>query len=103
MNFLINFGSVITYPLFIAVGFSLALPMNLLLDLFMRGTSFSTLQLAGTVVAMFAIVLLLSMDFILSHISPTEQLTRNMLADSNEIDPLNKQSELLNENKQQTT
>ena len=62
-NFLINYGVVVTYPLFISVGFSLCLPGNLAIDYFFRGDNFTGLQLAGTAVAFSAVLLLLALQY----------------------------------------
>lgn len=62
-NFLINYGSVVIFPLFIAVGFTLCLPGNLLIDVIYHGTEFSSIQYFGVLFAFLAIVILVSFSF----------------------------------------
>lgn len=71
-NFLINWGCVVTYPLFISVGISLCLPGNLIVDYFLRGNKFSQMQLAGTAFAFTAVVVLLAMQYYSTKVANRE-------------------------------
>jgi len=75
-NFLINYGSVVIFPLFIAVGFTLCLPGNLLIDVIYHGTEFSLVQYFGVLFAFLAIVILVSFSFYESR-SKKEVLEEN--------------------------
>ena len=79
-NFLINWGVVVTYPLFISVGFSLCLPGNLIVDYFLRGAEFTGMQLAGTAVAFLAVLFLLALQYYLAK-QPKEQKDSGMYSE----------------------
>ncbi|XP_006817782.1 solute carrier family 35 member F4-like [Saccoglossus kowalevskii] len=48
-NFLINFGIAFTYPLFIAIGTVIGIPLNAVVDYIWRDNAFGTLQIIGSV------------------------------------------------------
>ena len=58
-NLLLNFGVCVTYPLFVSIGLVMPVPANLLVDMFIRGTKFSTFEIVGTIMAVCALVILL--------------------------------------------
>lgn len=58
-NLSLNFGVTFTYPLFISIGAVLIAPANLLIDVFIREFSFTTMQIVGSILSVTALVVLL--------------------------------------------
>lgn len=58
-NFLVNFGIALTYPLFIAVGIVLGIPVNAVADVLWRDAIFSGMKIAASVLICLAFLILL--------------------------------------------
>ncbi|XP_077990009.1 solute carrier family 35 member F4-like [Glandiceps talaboti] len=58
-NFLINFGIAFTYPLFIAVGTVLGIPLNTVVDFIWRDVAFGYIKIIGTVLIIAGFILML--------------------------------------------
>ncbi|XP_033108322.1 solute carrier family 35 member F4-like isoform X3 [Anneissia japonica] len=58
-NFLINFGIAVTYPLFIALGTVVGIPMNAVADLLFRDDPFGLWKIGGTVLIVGGFVLMI--------------------------------------------
>ncbi|XP_077990729.1 solute carrier family 35 member F4-like [Glandiceps talaboti] len=48
-NFLVNFGVAYTYPLYIAIGLALGIPLNAVVDYIWRDNTFGVIKIVGTV------------------------------------------------------
>lgn len=57
-NFLINFGIAFTYPLFISLGTVLGIPLNLIIDHYMRDSTVNADNISGCVLIIVGFVLL---------------------------------------------
>lgn len=55
-NFLVNFGVAITYPLFIALGMILGIPLNALVDTIVRDKAFGPFKVLGAIALIAAFV-----------------------------------------------
>ncbi|XP_038049255.1 putative thiamine transporter SLC35F3 [Patiria miniata] len=58
-NFLINFGIALTYPLFIALGTVVGIPLNAVVDLLFRGKNFSNFKIGGSVLVVVGFLIML--------------------------------------------
>ncbi|XP_033629308.1 solute carrier family 35 member F4-like [Asterias rubens] len=58
-NFLVNFGIAVTFPLFIALGTVLGIPLNAVVDLVFRGTNFSNFKIGGSVLVIVGFLVML--------------------------------------------
>ena len=59
-NYLINFGVAFTYPLFISIGTIVGIPLNTIVDVAFRGTSFSIYDVVGCLTIMGGFCLMLN-------------------------------------------
>jgi len=94
-NLLVNYGSVIIYPLFIAVAFSMCLPGNLIIDLFVHGSQFTAIQFCGVALAFSAILVLLIHSFFEGKKSKSENETTEPNEVNNEYDSVEVKTNLL--------
>ena len=94
-NLLVNYGSVIIYPLFIAVAFSMCLPGNLIIDLFVHGSQFTAIQFCGVALAFSAISVLLIHSFFEGKKSKAENVTTEPNEVNNESDSVEVKTYLL--------
>ncbi|XP_041452607.1 putative thiamine transporter SLC35F3 isoform X1 [Lytechinus variegatus] len=58
-NFLINFGIAVTFPLFIALGTVVGIPLNAVVDLIFRGRGFGSWKIGGTILIVFGFLIML--------------------------------------------
>ncbi|XP_022079306.1 putative thiamine transporter SLC35F3 [Acanthaster planci] len=58
-NFLINFGIALTFPLFIALGTVVGIPLNAVVDLIFRGKDFSNFKIGGSVLVIVGFLIML--------------------------------------------
>ncbi|XP_071958627.1 solute carrier family 35 member F4-like isoform X2 [Antedon mediterranea] len=58
-NFLVNFGIALTYPLFIALGTVVGIPLNAVADLVFRDDAFGWIKIGGTVLIVGGFILMI--------------------------------------------
>ncbi|XP_072045616.1 solute carrier family 35 member F3-like [Amphiura filiformis] len=58
-NFLVNFGIALTYPLFIALGTVVGIPLNAVVDFLFRNIAFGAFKIGGTIFIIFGFVIML--------------------------------------------
>ncbi|XP_070533203.1 solute carrier family 35 member F4-like [Ptychodera flava] len=61
-NFLINFGIAFTYPLYIAIGVVLGIPLNAVVDYIWRGTAFGVIKVIGTFLIILGFIIMVFPD-----------------------------------------